>query len=539
MVRTMGRIAKQVVKNPEKIATHAAKLAGNVLASMVGASEIEPEKGDRRFSDPAFEDNPFYRALKQSYLAWSKELKEWSEDIDLADRDKDRAQFLIGAMTDTMAPTNVLLGNPAALRETIDTNGQNLVTGFQNFIDDWKNNHGRPTQVDKSGFAVGENLATSPGEVVYSDDVVELIRYTPKTDKAYAVPIFFVPPPISKFYFFDLSENRSIIQFLVEQGFQVYAVSWFNPGPAQRAWNMTTYVKALERAADAGREISGSEKLHFLGACAGGVTSMIFAAYLNGKERDIIASVTLLVAVLDMDSTADTAIGLFAHLDTLEMAKGMSEKKGVVEGHTIQGIFAWLRPNDLIFSYWVNNYLMGKKPPSFDILYWNADAMNLTVGLQNDLIDMMKTNALIEHGVMEIDSVPIDLSKLSVDTYLVAGETDHITPWEGLYDSMKLMGGRKKFVLTTTGHVQSIIATPGNKKNAYMTNAKRPDSASEWRENAKMTRDSWWFDWAKWLKRRSGELSAEHTQPKTSAYKALGPAPGKYVLMSGSPDRQT
>src|SRR5205085_1356422 len=269
----------------------------------------------------------------------------------------------------------------AALKRTLERGGRNLVTGLAQLIEDWRHNGGLPASVDASQFKVGENLAATPGEVVYRNEQLELIQYRPQTPTVHGTPLFIVPPQINKYYVWDLAPGRSLIEFLVRQGFQLSVVSWFNPTVAQAEWGLETYVLALEDAMRVAREITRSPQLHVLGACSGGITSAALLAYLAAKGSDWVRSLTLLVAMLDTDGIADSAMGLFAHLETLNLARTLSGARGVLEGKELAKVFAWLRPNDLIFNYWVNNYLMGDKPPAFDVLYWNSDTTRLPARL--------------------------------------------------------------------------------------------------------------------------------------------------------------
>jgi len=280
-------------------------------------------------------------------------------------------------------------------------------------VDDMVNNEGMPSSVDRSKFKVGENLGTSKGEVIHRDELRELIQYAPQTDKVKGTPILIVPPQINKFYVWDLSPERSLVEFLVQQGYSVYIVSWRNPGPKDADCGLEDYVKSLDHASEIVTKVAGSTKIHVAGACSGGITMSMLLGYWAAKGIDRAASATFLVTILDTDGAANTSMGLFANLEVLSLAKSMSRARGVVQGKDLAKVFAWLRPNDLVWAYWINNYLLGQNPPAFDILYWNDDTTNMTASLHADYMSLLETN---------------DLSKVTCDNYVLGGTTDHITP---------------------------------------------------------------------------------------------------------------
>jgi polyhydroxyalkanoate synthase len=337
----------------------------------------------------------------------------------------------LGMLADTLAPTNTLLGNPAALKRTLETGGRNLASGLAQMLADWRHNGGMPSMVDGTKFKVGENLATTPGDVVYRSEQLELIQYRPQTATVKGTPLFIVPPQINKYYVWDLAPGRSLIEFLVRQGFTVFVVSWFNPDVEQADWGLEAYVLALEDAMSVARAIASVKQLHVLGACSGGITSAALLAYLASKRSDWARSLTLLVSILDIDGIADSSMGLFAHLETLDLARTLSGARGVLQGKDLAKVFAWLRPNELIFNYWVNNYLLGQKPAAFDVLYWNADTTRLPARLHRDFIALLESNAFTQAGGVTIGGRALSLADVGCDSYILAGRTDHITPWDG------------------------------------------------------------------------------------------------------------
>ncbi|MBB3175867.1 alpha/beta fold hydrolase [Variovorax sp. Sphag1AA] len=537
LVRTGSRLsdsfislAAAVCRRPFETIRALQRSSTAVLKATTGFSKIEPAAGDRRFDDPTWTRNPVYRALMQSHLALAQEVHRMAGELDLSPRDEARAHMALGMVADTLAPTNTLVGNPAAIRRTLETGGRNLFEGARQLAADWRDNGGLPSMVDGTQFGVGSNLAVTPGAVVHRHEMLELIEYKAQTKTVHGTPLFIVPPQINKYYIWDLAPGRSLIEYLVQQGFQVFVVSWFDPGADQSEWGLQDYVLALEEAMQTVREISRSRQMHVLGACSGGITSAALLAYLQAKGSDWARSLTLLVSLLDIGSIADSSMGLFAHLETLELARTASGNTGVLQGKDLAKVFAWLRPNELVWNYWVNNYLMGEKPPTFDILYWNSDTTRLPARLHADFISLLETNALAHEGGLSIGELPLSLSNVGCDSYIVAGRTDHITPWEGCYQTRNLLGGLSEFVLTSSGHVQSIVTPPGGKKASFMTNAGEHDSPQGFEAGAQTNEGSWWPHLSTWLAERSDAQRRAPVREGSRKHPPLCDAPGTYVL---------
>jgi polyhydroxyalkanoate synthase len=416
-----------------------------------------------------------------------------------------------------------------AVKELFNTGGQSLVRGVAHLLDDLRHNDGLPRQVDERAFEVGANLATTPGAVVFRNDQLELIQYRPMSEKQHARPVLVVPPQINKYYIFDLQPTNSFVQYMLKNGLQVFMVSWRNPDPRHREWGLSSYVQALEEALNACRSISGSRDLNLMGACAGGLTMAALQGHLQAKHQlRRVRSATYLVSLLD--SKFDSPASLFADEQTIEAAKRRSYQRGVLDGGEVARIFAWMRPNDLIWNYWVNNYLLGKTPPAFDILYWNADSTRLPAALHGDLLDFFKVNPLTRAAGMEVCGTPIDLKQVGLDSFTVAGSNDHITPWDAVYRSALLLGGDRQFVLANSGHIQSIINPPGNPKAYYLENPRLSSDPRAWFHDAQRRDGSWWPLWLEWITPRSGPLKAPRTELGNATYPPLGPAPGTYVL---------
>jgi polyhydroxyalkanoate synthase len=495
-----------------------------------GASELAPDARDRRFADPAWRESVAYRALAQSYLAWGNALHRFLDEAKLDKRDVERARFVVSLVVDAMSPTNSLAGNPAALKKLVDTGGASLVHGLENFVGDLVGNGGLPAQVDARTFAVGKNLATTPGAVVYRTPVMELIQYRPIGDEVHKRPLLIAPPQINKFYVFDLAPEKSIIRYCLEGNLQAFAISWKNPTPAERRFGIDTYVAALEEAVDATREITGSESVNIWGSCSGGITMSAFLAHLAACGETKVHSATVAVCLLDMAVAQNTTAGLFVTPESIAAAKSASHLAGVVEGQELARMFAWMRPNDLIWNYWVNNYLLGNAPPAFDVLYWNNDTTRLPARLHADFLDLIDANPFVNPGRLEARGTPLDMRRVNLDSYVVAGLSDHITPWQGCYNSAKLYGERSTFVLSNSGHIQSLLNPPGNPKACFWTGASSAAGAEMWLEQAAKHTGSWWPHWLDWIKARSGEMTLATTALGSAHNPPLGVAPGRYVM---------
>ncbi len=521
------QIGAQALRQPTLVLEQEAALARELLSVLSGNAKLDPPQGDKRFTDSAWRDNPFYRMYLQGYLAWGKALSGFVARSALDAKSKERASFVVSLVTDALAPTNTLLGNPAALKKIIESGGASLVAGLQNMMADLTKNQGMPAQVNKQAFRLGENLARSPGAVVFRNDLLELIQYAPSTSDVYARPHLIVPPQINKYYIFDLSPGRSIVEFMVKSGLQVFVVSWRNPTPAQRSWDMEAYVAALLQAIEAVCDIADSEDVNLHGACSGAMTMSALLGHLAAKGDRLVNAATLMVAVLDC--TADSQLGLFATPEAIAAAKQNSAGKGVLEGQEMGRVFAWMRPNDLVWNYWVNNYLMGNPPPAFDILYWNNDTTRLAARFHAQLLDIFVGNLFRKPGAIPILGTHVNLSEVTCDKYVVAGVTDHITPWKGVYNAARSFGGKSEFILSSSGHIQSLINPPGNPKAKFYLNPQLPPDAEQWLAEAKPAFDSWWVHWRHWLVARSGEKRPAPAALGNDRNKPGADAPGTYV----------
>jgi len=417
----------------------------------------------------------------QSWLAMRRELNGWIDDSRIHPADQARSKFVTDLIVDALAPTNTLLGNPAAMKRLFETGGLSLAKGMKNAYNDLRHNGGMPSQVDKTPFKVGENLATSEGAVVYKCEMLELVQYKPLTEQVYKIPLLIIPPQINKFYANDLTPEKSTIQFLAKCGYQVFAVSWRNPTRQHAHWGLEDYVSALIDAVKAMKKITRSPRINVSGACSGGLTLALLLSELAARGDDSVNAYMLMVSVLDGKKT-DSEVGLFVTDGAIEQARKMSAKKGILSGDELSRSFAWMRPNDLIWNYVVNNYLMGEAPPPFDILFWNADTTNLPAQLHSDYLDIFQDRRFRpDKNVLFMDHI-VDMSAVTQDGLMIAGVTDHITPWKACYRNIRLMGGEVEFLLSNSGHLQSLLNPPGNPKAKYYTNKDHPARADRWLE---------------------------------------------------------
>ncbi len=534
LLKSAGVLIGHALKQPAPFAKNLKEYGKEVVKIVKGESELAPERRDRRFMDPTWRYNRLYKAGLQNWLAARKGFEGWIKDSGISDEDQARSRFLLDILADSFAPTNTLLGNPAAMKRLYESGGMSVVKGVQNAYKDLTTNGGMPSMVDKSKFEVGKNLAMSEGSVVFKNEMLEIIQYKPLTDQVYKTPLVIIPPQINKFYANDLSAHNSVIKYFASQGYQMFAVSWRNPSRQHSHWGLENYVQSLIEGTDVVMKITKSKKINVSGACSGGATLSLFLSELAARGDTRVNSYTLMVCVLDPKKT-DSDVGLFASDAGIEAARKMSRRKGILPGEDLAKVFAWMRPNDLIWNYVVNNYLLGEDPPAFDILYWNADTTNLPAQLHSDYLDMFADKRFIavdenQGSGVEFMGHEINLKKIKVDGYMLAGVTDHITPWRASYRNTALFGGNVEFVLASSGHIQSLLTAPGNPKAKFFTGKKIEETCDEWIEGAEENAGSWWPHWDNWLKQRSGELKPAPRNQGNKSFPPLCKAPGEYVF---------
>ena len=526
-----AKLVRQLARQPRAVSREYVRFLAECARILAGRSQLAATPGDRRFADPAWADSAVFRRLLQAYVAVCTTLDRCVDQAKLEATAGDRARFAVSLFEDAIAPTNFMGGNPAALRKLVDTKGTSALRGLANFIDDLGSGTGLPRQVDARPFAVGKNLATTPGAVVYRNDLLELIQYAPTTADVHARPLLIVPPQINKYYVFDLAPSHSVVAWSLASEVPTFVVSWRNPTRAQADCGLDRYVEALERAVAAVRDISGARSINVFGACSGGITLAALLGYLAARRRRDVHSATLAVCVLDTATMLNTTAGLFVTPATIAAARAASRKRGVVEGTDLARMFAWMRPNDLVWNYVVNNYLLGNEPPAHDILFWNNDATRLPARLHADFLGLFETNPFPVPDKLRVRGRKVDLGKCGIDTYVVGGRSDHITTWQGVYRTAQLFGkARSTFVLANGGHIQSLVNPPGNKRSWFSAGAARAATAEAWLAGRERTEGSWWPHWREWIRGRSGKRKPAPTTLGSEAHPPLAPAPGTYVL---------
>ncbi len=489
---------------------------------------IEPEVGDRRFKAPEWQESALFDFIKQSYLLTCKHVEKTIREVDgLSDKQKEKLHFQAKLFNSALSPSNFLLTNPEVLNETIKTGGENLVKGFNNLIKDLERGHGelniRTTNYE--AFKFGENIATTKGQVVYQNDLIQLIQYEPKTEKTYKTPLLIVPPWINKYYILDLRAGNSLIEWAVEQGHTVFVISWVNPGAELSQKTFEDYMnEGVLDAMDQVQDTTGEEKINLVGYCLGGTLLATTLAYLASKKQDKrVESATFLTTLINFEHAGDMKLFLDDH--QLENLNRVMKEKGVLSGKEVQKTFSLMRANDLIWSFVVNNYLMGREPFPFDLLYWNDDCTNMPAAMHSFYLrNMYRDNKLIEAGGINMNNTPIDLSKVKTPCYFLSTKEDHIAPWKATYEGAKLMGDNVTFTLAASGHIAGVINAPNKNKYCYWTNKKLGENHEDWLEGAKQAEGSWWPTWEKWVSKYSGE---KVTARKVK--KGLEPAPGSYV----------
>ncbi len=522
------RFTANLARHPARVAGRTIGLAAELAKIGVGRSEIEPDEKDRRFAEEGWAKNPLLKRTLQSYLACGEAARGLVADADLGWGDGQRMGFIVDNLVEASAPSNNPFLNPKVLKRVVDTGGGNLVEGGRRFVRDFASAPRVPSMVEPDAFEVGVDIAVTEGSVVLRTDVFELIQYTPQTPKVRTVPLLIVPPTINKYYVIDLAPQRSLVEHLVAGGQQVYCISWRNPDARHADWGLDTYGQAVIEAMDAAQSISRQDKIALLGICSGGMISSMLLGHLAAiGDLDRVAAFSLAVTVLDQDQ-AGLPSALLSHKAAAASTRASAEK-GYLDGKMLAEVFAWLRPNDLIWNYWVNNYLLGYAPKAFDILYWNADPVRMTAAMHRDFMDLAIRNALTEAGASEMLGSKIDLGKVDTDSYVVAGIADHLCKWESCYQTTQLLGGESKFVLSTSGHIAAMVNPPGNPKASFQTASKNPADAQEWLSAASKVKGSWWDDYVDWLAARTGPERNKPTRMGSASYEPICDAPGTYV----------
>ncbi|MBB3230430.1 class I poly(R)-hydroxyalkanoic acid synthase [Halomonas stenophila] len=514
----------------------------NGLKAMAGESVaplVTPAKGDRRFRDEAWTNDPYYLAIMQQYLLFSRLVEDLIDRLQGLTADQKRnLAFYARQLVNAMSPTNFVTTNPEVMRRTIETKGENLVEGLARLRRDLANSAEglNVTMTDRSAFAVGENIAVTPGSVVFENELMQLIQYAPSTEQVYKTPLLVVPPWINKYYILDLREDNSQVKWLVDQGHSVFLISWRNPGPEQRDLTWADYMQLGPIAAmEAIEQATGEKSVNLLSYCIGGTLAGSTLAYLTSTRRGRkVKSATFMTSLLDFRDPGE--LGVFLSEPVLKGIEAKLEQDGYLDGRVMAYSFNLLRENDLFWSFYINNYLKGELPAPFDLLYWNTDGTNLPAGTHGwYLRHMYLENRLVEPGGIELDGVKIDLRKISTPSYFISTRDDHIAKWNSTYYGALLPKGPVKFVLGGSGHIAGIVNPPHKNKYGFWTNDELPATPEQWLEGAEGHEGSWWPHWQAWMT-DNGYADAEKMvparQPGDGELDILEPAPGRYVRMT-------
>jgi polyhydroxyalkanoate synthase subunit PhaC len=535
--RSLAEVAVALARQPEEVFSGLVRWSGQVtkanlavLAAGLGAPTATPAKpapNDHRFDDPAWQDNIAFALLEQWYLITAQTGRELVGLAALDPKTQAKAAFVAGLIIDAVAPTNLLVTNPAALQRAFQTGGLSVLKGMRNFVQDLATNKGRPRQVDDSGFRIGRDLAATPGKVVYRSDLMELIQYEPQTATVFETPLVASPPWINKYYIMDLAPHRSFIEWAVNHGHTTFAISYRNPDASMRHVSLEDYLLGGPLAAlDVVADITGAAKANIVGLCLGGTLVAMLLAWLAYEGNERVGAVTLLNTLVDFSEPG--VLGAFTDRASIERLIEKMERRGYLEGSEMAGTFDSLRANDLIWNYVVSNWLMGQKPPAFDILAWNADNTRMPATMHSLYLRACYLDNALATGQLELAGRVLSLGDVTTDTYILAAKEDHIAPWRSSYRSTQLLKGDIRFVLTSAGHIAGIVNPPGPKARHWTNPALGPD-ADLWLAGAESRQGSWWEDWASWIEGRAGKRRPVPAMG-SSRYPPLEDAPGTYVL---------
>jgi polyhydroxyalkanoate synthase subunit PhaC len=514
--------------DPVAIAREMPWLTGELTKIALGRSDISVDQRDQRFSDEAWRTVPYFRILGQSYRLFELWVNRMYETVDGSWQNKARARFAADVISAALSPTNYLGTNPAALREAIQTSGLSLVKGAQNMLQDLARG-GMPSMVDRKQFTVGKDLAATPGAVVYRDEMIELLQYTPTTPRVRAIPLLMVPPQINRHYIMDLSPGRSLVEFAVSQGIGVFMIVWRNPSSLRGdgKWGLDDYLAAAERASEVVKKIARTDQLNLLGLCAGGITVAYMLAHLAAIGDDSARSATFVVTMLTGDKP--NVVGMLDTTESRTVLERAAAAEEIIPGTALRSLFAMLRPNDLVYNYLVSGWLMGKSPAPFDVLAWNDDATRTTARFAAESSRLAMDGW--DGSGPTLLGVKTDFSKVTCDSYHVGGYTDHITAWRACYDTAHLVGGAdKEMTLIKSGHIQSVVYPADSTRYDRWYGLATPTDPDEWLKTATVEHGSWWRPWTEWLIARSGPERQARATLGNRQYRPLDPAPGTYVF---------
>jgi polyhydroxyalkanoate synthase len=535
--KALTRLGNEVARRPVPTLRAMSRLGtGLALTGMAAAGRAAgvktppplPAAGgkDRRFVDPAWDQNAGFFTLHQSYRLMERFVDDLLELAELEEPWDGKARFALKMFVDAAAPTNFLPTNPAALKRAFDTGGLSLAKGARNFLTDLVTNGGLPRKVDRSAFTLGKNLATTPGKVVFRNDLMELIQYAPTTDTVHEVPLLCSPPWINKYYIMDLAPGRSFVEWAVKHGHTVFQISYRNPDKTMGDTRLDDYLlDGPRQALDVIADVTGCPKVNMVGLCLGGSLTAMLLAYLAAKGDDRINSATFLNTLIDFSEPG--ALGAFSDPESVARIEGKMAKRGFLDSNEMSRTFDFMRANDLIWSYVASSWLMGEDPPAFDILAWNDDGTRMPAAMHSFYLRACYIENQLARGLMELDGTHLDLGAVKEDAYVLSAKEDHIAPWTSAYKTTQLLPGNVRFTLSSSGHIAGIV-NPPSPKSRYWTNAKTPADPKQWLAGAKEHEASWWEDWAAWIAERAG--SRREPPPMGSkAYPPVADAPGTYV----------
>jgi len=506
--------------------------ANRMMGAKPGEPVVKPAPDDRRFRAPEWQESHFFDFIKQSYLLtsnWFLSSVQNTEGLD--EKSAQKLAFYTRQFMDALSPTNFAMSNPTVLQETLDSGGENLLNGLRNMLDDLERGGGKLDirMSDKDDFSVGENIAVTPGKIVFQNDLIQLIQYAPATKTVHTRPMLFVAPWINKFYVLDLKPKNSLIRWAVEQGYTVFAISWVNPDEQLAHKSFEDYMQEGPLAAlDAIEAATGEKEVAAVGYCLGGTLLSATLAYMAATDGKRITSATFLATLVDFAEPGE--LGLFIDEEQLASLEEMMHEQGYLDGSEMAATFNLLRANDLIWSFVINNYLMGREPFPFDLLYWNADSTRMPAAMHSFYLrQMYQENALVQPGGITLNGVPIDLRKINVPTYVLAAHEDHIAPWHACFKATGLYSGKIRFVLGQSGHIAGVVNPPEGNKYGYWTGKLTKDEEPEtWFKSAERAEGSWWSDWQRWQSRLAGKKVAAR-EPGSGKLDIIEDAPGSYV----------
>ncbi|MEM1428198.1 MAG: class I poly(R)-hydroxyalkanoic acid synthase [Pseudomonadota bacterium] len=541
-VKAASAYMAEMMSNPSKILEHQISYWGKTLKHYVDAQQVlasgklaapeDPTPADRRFANELWQTHPYFNWIKQQYLLSSEAVTQAVEDIDhLSPKDKQRLRYFSRQIVDMFSPANFLGTNPDALARAVETDGESLVAGLENLVRDLEANDGDlvVTLADQNAFKVGENLATTPGKVVFRNRMLELIQYAPTTEKVYKTPLVIFPPWINKFYILDLKAKNSLIKWVVDQGYTLFVVSWVNPDPSYRDTGLEDYVEEGYLAAiDEVKKITGEDKVNAVGYCIAGTTLSATLSILKQRGDASVRSATFFTTLTDFSDQGE--VGVFLEDDFVDAIEDEVARNGVLDKFYMSATFSFLRSNDLIYGPAIKSYMMGEAPPAFDLLYWNGDGTNLPAKMSVDYLRRLCQGDQLARGTFPLCGTIANLKDVDVPVCAIACETDHIAAWRSSYRGVQKMGARNKtFILSESGHIAGIVNPPSKKKYGHYTNEDLSLSPEEWKDTADFHEGSWWPRWHDWLKTKSGAKVAAR-QPGDASHPALCDAPGTYVL---------